>query len=88
MLHNVLGSDFEAVDDTVFMATPNSAQGASCDLNGDGVVNAADAQIEVNATVGTAACGAGDLDGDGRCDVVDLQRVIAAALGSPCRIGP
>jgi hypothetical protein len=88
MLHNVLGSDFEAVDDSVFMVTQNSAQARSCDLNGDGVVDGVDAQIEVNATVGTAACGAGDLDGNGRCDVVDLQRVVAAALGSPCRIGP
>jgi hypothetical protein len=60
----------------------------SCDLNGDGVVGAADVQIEANATVGAAACGAADLDGNGRCDVVDLQRVIAAATGSPCRIGP
>ena len=87
-LRNVLGSDFEAVDDSGFMVNPDSAQAASCDLNDDGVVNALDVQIEVNATLGVVACGAGDLDGNHNCDVVDLQRVISASLGSACRIGP
>jgi hypothetical protein len=87
-LRNVLGSDFEAVDDSMFMVIADSAQAASCDLNDDGVVNVLDVQIEVNATLGVVPCGAGDLDGNRRCDVVDLQRVIAGALGSACRIGP
>ena len=87
-LRNVLGSDFEAIDDSKFMVTAGSAQAASCDLNDDGVVDALDVQIEVNATLGVVACGLGDLDGNQRCDVVDLQRVIGATLGSGCRSGP
>jgi hypothetical protein len=87
-LRNVLGSDFEAVDDSMFMVIADSAQAASCDLNDDGAVNVLDVQIEVNATLGVVPCRTGDLDGNGRCDVVDLQRVIAGALGSACRIGP
>ena len=87
-LRNVLGSDFEAVDDSGFMVNADSAQVASCDLNDDGFVNALDVQIEVNATLGVVPCGAGDLDGNGRCDVVDLQRLISTLLGSACRIGP
>jgi hypothetical protein len=51
MLHNVLGSDFEAVDDSVFMVTQNSAQARSCDLNGDGVV--VDIQRVVAASLGS-----------------------------------
>lgn len=86
-LSNVHGSDFEAVDDTVFMITANSAQGATCDLNDDGLVNSADVQIATNAAIGLAACGAGDLDGNGQCNIVDLQRVINAALGGTCRLG-
>ena len=87
-LRNVHGSDFEAVDDTVFTINANSAQSATCDLNDDGVVNNADVQIVVNASIGLGSCGAGDLDGNGRCDAVDIQRLINAALGAVCRIGP
>jgi hypothetical protein len=89
MLRNVVGSDFEAVDDSVFTVDPNTAQARNCDLNGDGSVNSADVQVALNAALGVTACTAVlDLDGNGRCDVVDLQRVIGAALGSACRIGP
>ena len=86
-LKNVLGSDFEAVDDSVFMVDPNSSQARSCDVNGDGAVNAADVQLEVNAALGISSCRFEDLDGNGGCDVVDIQRVIAAALGSSCHVG-
>ncbi len=88
LLRNITGSDFEAVDDTVFMINSNSAQSGTCDLNDDGVVNGADVQIAVNSAIGTATCVDGDLDGNGVCDAVDLQRVINAALGQPCRLGP
>lgn len=87
-LRSVLGSDFEAVDDSMLMVAADSAQAASCDVNDDGAVNVLDVQTEVNAALGVVPCGAGDLDGNHRCDVVDLQRVIAAALGSACRVGP
>lgn len=86
-LSQVTGSDFEAVDDTPFMISANSAQAGFCDLNADGAVNSADIQIATNAAIGLAGCIFGDLNGDGVCDVVDLQRVINAALGAACHTG-
>jgi hypothetical protein len=89
-LHNLTklkGSDFEAVDVSAFMINANSGQAVSCDINGDGVVNIVDVQVEVNAIIGLGVCGAGDLDGNGVCNVVDLQRVILAADGLGCHIG-
>lgn len=57
-----------------------------CDLNSDGIVNAADVQIAVNRIVNQTSC-TFDLDGNGRCDVVDLQRVINASAGGACKVG-
>jgi hypothetical protein len=87
-LRNIHGSDFEAVDDTVLQLQANSAQGGSCDLNDDGVVNIVDLQLEINAALGLAPCSAGDLDGNGSCNIIDVQRMVSASLGSPCRLGP
>lgn len=87
-LSRVKGSDFEAVDATVFMLDASSGQSRSCDANTDGVVDALDVQLAVNSLLGFRACGFQDLDGNGLCDVVDLQRVVNAALGSSCRVGP
>jgi hypothetical protein len=84
-LRGVLGSDFEAVDDSAYQTTANAAQAGFCDLNDDGLVNALDVQIAVNATIGLGVCTNGDLNGNGNCDVADLQRIIVAALGSLCR---
>jgi hypothetical protein len=82
-------------DTTGFYEIQIPAQGSppqlppSCDLNGDGVVNILDAQLMINATLGTIPCtSAYKLDGTTACDNVDVQRVIAAALGGPCVIGP
>jgi hypothetical protein len=86
-LSRVVGSDFEAVDDSAYMISANSGQAAFCDLNTDGVVNALDTQIAVNATIGLSACLFGDLNGNGACDAADLQRVINASLGFACRTG-
>ena len=58
----MVGSDFEAVDDTGLMVNGNTGQAAFCDLNADGVVNALDVQIAVNATIGATACVFGDLE--------------------------
>ena len=89
MLRNVVGSDFEAVDDSVLQVTASTtAQAGSCDLNDSGAVDIVDLQIEINQALGIAACSTGDLDGNGVCNVVDLQRVISTALGSSCRLGP
>jgi len=90
-LHNLTtltGADFEVVDVSAMMVNPNTAQGATCDLNDDGVVDSTDIQIAANSVVGLAPCTVGDLDGDGVCTVVDLQRVIIAANGGVCRRGP
>jgi hypothetical protein len=86
-LRNVVGSDFEAVDDSGFMVNANSGQAAFCDLNTDGVVNVVDVQLAVNAALGLAPCGFADLAGSGTCNVVDVQRIINAALGFPCLTG-
>jgi hypothetical protein len=68
---------------------PPAGPPPTCDLNGDGVVNVLDAQLMINATLGTIPCtSAYQLDGAGACDIVDVQRVIAASLGGPCVIGP
>ena len=87
-LRNVVGSDFEAVDDTTLMVNPNTAQAATCDLNDDGVADALDVQIALNQALGLSSCGTADLDGNGSCNAIDLQRLIHAALGAACRVGP
>lgn len=57
--------------------------GNACDLNQDGIVNAADVQAAINMSLGTAPCTA-RIAGAGVCDVVIVQRVIDALLGGPC----
>jgi hypothetical protein len=88
-LRGVHGSDFEAVDDTVFKIQTNSGQAGSCDLNDSGTVDILDLQTSINAALGVTSCDVADLDGNGICNVVDVQRVIAAAVGtSSCHLGP
>jgi hypothetical protein len=67
---------------TVGSAAP--AVSNACDLNGDGVVNAADVQIAVNQAIGTSACSNGDVNHDGVCNILDVQTVINASLGGAC----
>jgi hypothetical protein len=86
-LRGVLGSDLEAVDDSVFTVDPNSGQARSCDVNGDGSTNVVDVQLAVNAALGGAACAFQDIDGNGACNVVDVQRIISSALGNSCHVG-
>lgn len=57
-----------------------------CDVNGDGQLTAADADVARLQATGAASCTV-DLDGNGRCDAVDVQRVIDAVLGGVCRLG-
>ncbi len=59
----------------------------TCDLNGDGTVNAADVQIAISQALGTLPCTTADLDQNGQCTIVDVQRMINASLGNSCRIG-
>jgi hypothetical protein len=77
-LRNVVGSDFEAVDDSVFLVNQNSGQARSCDVNGDGATNVVDVQLQINAALGTNACAFQD---------IDAKRVISTALGSTCHVG-
>ena len=58
-----------------------------CDVNGDGSVNVADVQGEVNQALGASAC-ANDINQDGVCNVIDVQRVVNAALGGTCATTP
>ncbi|MEI9811771.1 MAG: hypothetical protein WDO18_03465 [Acidobacteriota bacterium] len=87
-LHNVVGSNLEAVDTSVLMVNANSGQARSCDVNSDGNTNVVDVQGGVNAALGTKACVYEDVDASGQCNVVDVQRMVTAALGGACRVGP
>jgi len=60
----------------------------SCDLNTDGSVNVADAQISVNQALGILACTTADLQQMDTATFVDVQRIANAALGRSCVIGP
>jgi len=53
---------------------------SSCDVNGDGVVNVVDVQLEVNMALGISSC----TNSDGQCTVVQVQRVVNSALGGTC----
>jgi|HubBroStandDraft_3_1064219.scaffolds.fasta_scaffold55555_2 hypothetical protein len=57
-----------------------------CDLNQDGVVNAADVQSAIEMTLGSIPCTA-NIDGTGVCNVAIVQRVVNAALGGACVTG-
>jgi hypothetical protein len=87
-LHQVFGSDLEAVDGTQLMISPDSGQAKApaspCDINRDGKIDVLDVQLAVNASLGVAPCVA-DLDGNGRCDLADMQRVINAVISGACQ---
>jgi hypothetical protein len=51
-----------------------------CDVNGDGAINVADVQLEVNMALGISPC----TNASGTCTVVSVQRVVNAALGGAC----
>jgi chitinase len=53
---------------------------SACDVNGDGVVNVVDVQLEVNMALGLSPC----TNPSGTCTVVSVQRVVNAALGGSC----
>jgi hypothetical protein len=59
----------------------------TCDLNGDGKINAVDVQIAINQALGLSPCNTADLVQNGQCSVVDVQRVINASLGGACLVG-
>jgi hypothetical protein len=53
---------------------------SSCDVNGDGQINVADVQLEVNMALGISTCA----NPSGTCTVASVQRVVNAALGGTC----
>lgn len=59
------------------------AQTSHCDLNGDGVTNAADVTLATNMALGTAACTA-SVEGPNTCTVITVQRVFNSYNGQPC----
>ncbi len=56
---------------------------ASCDMNGDGIVNVIDVQLLVDQALGIFPA-TGDINGDGSVNVVDVQLVVNAVLGLGC----
>lgn len=54
-----------------------------CDVNGDGITDVVDVQLEISQALEVIPCTA-DIDKNGQCSVVDIQRVINAALGGRC----
>lgn len=66
---------------------PPPAVTSACDINGDGVVNAADVQLAINQALGLIPCNSADLRHNGQCSVVDVQRVVNASLGGACMVG-
>ena len=70
------------------LAIPLAAQTSfsPCDLNQDGIVNAADVQLAINMALGVTPCSA-QIGGLGVCNVAVVQRVINAALGASCATG-
>jgi len=56
---------------------------SKCDINHDGLVNAADVQMGINESLGTTRP-SNDLNQDGVVNVVDVQIVIGAIVGYNC----
>jgi hypothetical protein len=85
------GGEFVPTSNTAYFTEISISQPAAgpCDINKDGLVNALDVTLAINAALGVASCQPGnDINGDGLCDVVDIQRVLVAAQGGSCYTGP
>ena len=66
-------------------SVPMWAVTSACDLNGDGVVNAADVQAAINMTIGISPCTA-NVAGPNACNAIVVQRVVNATLGQTCLV--
>lgn len=55
----------------------------ACDLNGDGIVNAADVQAAINMALGISPCTAA-VAGANVCNVVVVQRIVNAWIDGTC----
>jgi outer membrane protein assembly factor BamB len=69
--------------DTIYTLKLSDIPRIPGDVNGDGVVNALDVQLVINAALGLPVNPGfrADINGDGRVDAVDVQFVINVALG-------
>ncbi len=59
----------------------------ACDLNRDGAVNKADADLAVSMVLGPASGCTANIVGPGICNIVIVQRVINAVLTGSCITG-
>ncbi len=59
----------------------------ACDINSNGINDAADYQAIVNMSIGITSCTA-NIDGTNVCDAVAIQRVVNAILGHGCLTTP
>lgn len=59
----------------------------ACDLNSDGAVNKADADLAVSMVLGPASGCTANIIGPGICNIVIVQRVINAVLTGSCVTG-
>jgi hypothetical protein len=71
---------------TVAFKLAGSSGLSPCDLNDNGVVNFADAQLAVGMSLGSPACTA-NVFGPGVCNAVVVQRVVNASMGGVCLVG-
>ena len=67
----------------LFVSMAHGAAINACDLNADGVVNAADVQAAINMALGIAPCTAA-VAGANVCNVIVVQRVVNAWLEGTC----
>jgi beta-glucanase (GH16 family) len=80
------GSGYDIGAYEYFQGTGTPPPASPCDINGDGSVTPADANLLMTQLLSPTGCTT-DLNGDGKCNVVDLQRAINAANGQTCRLG-
>ncbi len=59
------------------------SQTNSCDLTGDGKVDASDVQAAINMSLGISPCTA-NVAGPNSCNVVVVQRIVNASQGAGC----
>ncbi len=59
----------------------------TCDLSGDGVVNASDMTIMRSQVLGTTVCTVADLNADKKCNILDTQILDRAIATGSCATG-
>jgi len=70
-----------AANSSIDITIQQDVDAARADINRDGVINAIDVQLVINAALGISSEYDADINGDGVVNAVDVQLVINAALG-------